>query len=61
MRQFMLQLPRELDEAALVDGASWPRIYWSVIMPLMGAGIGGYGDLLPSSITGTTFFIPSSF
>ena len=23
MRQFMLQLPRELDEAAVVDGASW--------------------------------------
>ena len=39
MRQFMLQLPRELDEAALVDGASWPRIYWSVIMPLMGPAL----------------------
>ena len=34
MRQFMLQLPRELDEAALVDGASYLRIYWQIILPL---------------------------
>ncbi len=34
MRQFMLQLPLELDEAALVDGASHLRIYWQIILPL---------------------------
>ena len=34
MRQFMLQLPLELDEAALVDGASYLRIYWQIILPL---------------------------
>ncbi len=39
MRQFMLQLPRELDEAAIVDGASYPRIYWDIIMPLMGPAL----------------------
>jgi raffinose/stachyose/melibiose transport system permease protein len=27
-------LPPALEEAALVDGASWPRILWSIIAPL---------------------------
>lgn len=27
-------LPAALEEAALIDGASWPRILWSVIAPL---------------------------
>ncbi|HEY0992871.1 MAG TPA: carbohydrate ABC transporter permease [Kofleriaceae bacterium] len=34
---FMSQLqslPASLEEAALVDGASWPRILWSVVLPL---------------------------
>lgn len=34
IRQFMLQLPKELDEAAVVDGASYFRIYWMILMPL---------------------------
>lgn len=34
MRQFFLSLPRDLDEAALIDGASTFRIYWSILMPL---------------------------
>lgn len=33
-RQFFLSLPRELDEAALIDGASYGRIFWSILMPL---------------------------
>jgi len=34
LRQFFLTLPRELLDAAHVDGASVPRIYWSIILPL---------------------------
>lgn len=34
LRQFMLSVPRELDEAAKIDGASPIRIWWSVILPL---------------------------
>jgi multiple sugar transport system permease protein len=34
MRQFLMQLPRELDEAAIIDGASTHRIYWQLLMPL---------------------------
>ncbi|MCB0092149.1 MAG: carbohydrate ABC transporter permease [Caldilineaceae bacterium] len=34
MRQFFLSLPKDLDEAALIDGASFFRIFWSILMPL---------------------------
>jgi multiple sugar transport system permease protein len=34
LRQFIKTLPRELDQAAFIDGASYARIYWSVLMPL---------------------------
>jgi len=34
LRQFIRTLPRELDEAALIDGASYWRIFWSVLAPL---------------------------
>lgn len=34
LRQFYVALPAELEEAALVDGASYWRIYRSVILPL---------------------------
>lgn len=33
-RQFFIDIPSELDEAARLDGASHWRIYWQVIMPL---------------------------
>jgi len=39
MRQFMLTLPLELDEAARMDGASNFRILWQVIAPLCGPAI----------------------
>ncbi|HXF64749.1 MAG TPA: carbohydrate ABC transporter permease [Caldilineaceae bacterium] len=34
MRQFFLSLPRDLDEAALIDGAGFFRIFWSILLPL---------------------------
>ena len=34
MRQFFLTIPRELEEAALIDGCSRLRIYFSIILPL---------------------------
>jgi multiple sugar transport system permease protein len=33
LRQYFMTLPRELDEAAMIDGASPWRILWSVIIP----------------------------
>jgi multiple sugar transport system permease protein len=32
--QFFIGLPKELEEAALVDGASRLRIFWSIVLPL---------------------------
>ncbi len=35
LRQFFMSIPRDLDEAALMDGASYPQIFWSVLLPLV--------------------------
>jgi len=34
LRQFFMTIPRELDDAAVMDGAGSLRILWSVILPL---------------------------
>ncbi len=34
LRQFFMGIPRELDEAALLDGASHSTIFWRIILPL---------------------------
>ncbi|MBX3064766.1 MAG: carbohydrate ABC transporter permease [Anaerolineae bacterium] len=34
MRQFYLTLPRELDEAAMIDGASKIGVWWRIVLPL---------------------------
>jgi multiple sugar transport system permease protein len=34
LRQFFLSLPKELEEAAVLDGASPFKIFWRVILPL---------------------------
>lgn len=34
LRQFFMTIPRELDEAALVDGSSYFRIFFQIMLPL---------------------------
>ncbi|MFC5469586.1 carbohydrate ABC transporter permease [Cohnella suwonensis] len=34
MRQFFMTIPRELDEAAYMDGANPLKVLWSVVLPL---------------------------
>lgn len=34
MRQGFLAVPAELEEAALVDGAGWLRVFWSIALPV---------------------------
>jgi len=33
--QFMRQMPRDMDEAARIDGAGHIRIFWAIILPLI--------------------------
>jgi multiple sugar transport system permease protein len=33
-RQFFITIPKELDEAATIDGAGYYRVFWSVMLPL---------------------------
>ena len=37
--QYFDSIPKELDEAAKVDGAGWFRIYRSIVMPLAGPAV----------------------
>lgn len=55
LRQFFMSIPRDLDEAARIDGASTLTIFWRIIMPLSGpalatvaifAFIGNWSNLL---------------
>ncbi len=39
LRQFFMTIPRDLDEAAKLDGASSFRVFWSIILPLSGAAL----------------------
>lgn len=55
LRQFMMTIPKALDEAASIDGASPWVVFWDVILPLSRAGVitlgifsfmGNYGSFL---------------
>ncbi|NJN83396.1 MAG: carbohydrate ABC transporter permease [Caldilineaceae bacterium] len=39
LRQFFMTIPRDLDEAAKLDGASSVRIFWNIILPLSKAAL----------------------
>jgi len=63
-RAFMASIPRELDEAAIIDGASPLRVFFSVILPLLQpaiitvivtSSVGIYNDF-----TGPLYFLPGA-
>ena len=39
LRQFMLSIPRSMDEAAIIDGANHWQVFWEIIMPLARPGL----------------------
>ena len=43
LRQFFMTIPRELDEAAILDGASNATIFWRIIIPNSGAALATVG------------------
>jgi raffinose/stachyose/melibiose transport system permease protein len=64
LRAFMASIPREIDEAAIMDGASPLRVFFSVILPLLQpaiitvivvSSVGIYNDFV-----GPLYFLPGS-
>jgi len=43
LRQYYQGIPRELDDAAMIDGASRIGIWWRIILPLSGPGLATLG------------------
>jgi multiple sugar transport system permease protein len=39
LRQFMKGIPRDLEDAARIDGCGFLRIYWHIILPLIGPSL----------------------
>jgi raffinose/stachyose/melibiose transport system permease protein len=64
LRAFMANIPRELDEAAIIDGASPLQVFFSIILPLLQpaiitvivtSSVGIYNDF-----TGPLYFLPGN-
>ncbi|MBK9715072.1 MAG: carbohydrate ABC transporter permease [Kouleothrix sp.] len=64
LRAFMASIPREIDEAAIMDGASPTRVFFSIILPLLRpaivtvivvSSVGIYNDF-----AGPLYFLPGS-
>lgn len=43
LRQFLMGIPRDIDEAALLDGANHATIFWRFMMPNMGPALATVG------------------
>ena len=39
LKSFIDEIPREIDESALIDGCSRVSVIWRIILPLLGAGL----------------------
>lgn len=70
IRQYMRTIPRELDDAARIDGCNWFQIFWHIVLPLskpvlavvvVFTFIGRWNDLLGPLLylnTTTDFTVP---
>ena len=45
LRQNFMSLPKELDEAAMIDGCGFFGIYWKILLPLLKNGLIAFGVL----------------
>jgi multiple sugar transport system permease protein len=60
LRQFVKAIPVELEEAAILDGASRWTIYWTIILPLLKPGLAALA-VLTFLDTWNNFFTPLIF
>jgi multiple sugar transport system permease protein len=60
MRQFFLAMPRELEEAARIDGAGFFTTFWRVMLPLAGPALAAV-TILQFQGTWNGFFWPVVF
>ena len=59
-RQFFAAIPKELEEAAIIDGCSYWRIYWQIFLPLSKPVL-ATAALLAFATTWGDWFTPSIF
>ena len=55
LRQFFITIPRELEEAAVIDGCGPFGVFWKIIMPLAMPGLASLGIL--SFVSGWNMFV----
>lgn len=60
MRQYFSKIPKDLEEAAAIDGASRFRIFWRVGVPLAVTGIATQA-ILSGTWTWNSFLVPVTF
>ncbi|MBX9698934.1 MAG: carbohydrate ABC transporter permease [Acetobacteraceae bacterium] len=53
-------IPRELDEAALIDGASWPQMLWKIFIPVAMPGIIA-ATIFAFTVCWAAFVYPTAF
>ena len=63
-RSFMASIPREIDEAAIMDGASPLRVFFSIVLPLLRPAIVTVivvtSVAIYNDFTGPLYFLPGS-
>lgn len=50
LRNFFLTLPREMEEAVIVDGGNHWQIYWRIVLPLSKPALGTFAILAYSNV-----------
>lgn len=56
LRQFFQTIPRELEEAAVIDGARTFTIYWRIVLPLTRAALAAVGILTFTAVWNDLFW-----
>lgn len=60
LRQFFMTLPRELEEAAYIDGAGFFRTFWSVVLPQIKSALAAVA-IFQFMASWNDFFMPLIF